>query len=67
MATSVITREINKQVNQLPFELQQKVLHFAQNSAVHSPKVEGTIVGIEGKKLTRFAGIIKLKDIQAMS
>lgn len=67
MATSVITHEISKQVNQLPFELQQKVLHFAQNLAVHSPKVKGVMIGIKGKELTRFAGIIKSEDIQAMS
>ena len=67
MTTSVITHEISKQINQLPVELQQKVLHFAQNLAVHSPKVKRMRVGIEGKELTRFASIIKSDEIQVMS
>ncbi len=65
MTSSVITYEIGKQMNQLPFEPQQKVLNFAQNLVVHSHKGKG--VGVEGNKLIRFAGSIKSDDIQAMS
>jgi flagellar basal body L-ring protein FlgH len=63
MASSVITHEISRQVNQLPFELQQKVLQFAQNLVVNPPKRKG----VEGKELIHFAGVIKPDDIHAMS
>jgi len=58
---SAITRQIIKQLDRLPSELQRKVLDFAQALVLSLPK------GVPGKQLLRFAGAIEPDDIQAMS
>jgi hypothetical protein len=60
MTYSVITQQVIRQLDQLPFELQRKVLDFAQALALSLPK------GTPGKQLLRFAGIMERGDIQAM-
>ncbi|MFQ5854861.1 MAG: hypothetical protein ACE5LU_04355 [Anaerolineae bacterium] len=61
MTHSVITQQIIRQVDQLPLELQRRILDFAQALALSLPK------GTPGKQLLRFAGIIEPDDIEAMS
>ena len=58
---STITQQIIRQLDQLPFELQRRVLDFAQALVLSLPK------GVPGKQLLRFAGAIGPDDIQAMS
>ena len=60
MTYSAITQQVIRQLNQLPLELQRKVLDFAQELALSTPK------GIPGKQLLRFAGVIEPEDIRAM-
>jgi len=60
MTYSVITQQVIRQLNQLPFELQRKVLDFARALALSLPK------GTPGKQLLRFAGVMEPDDIQAM-
>ena len=60
MTYSVITQQVIKQLDQLPFELQRKVLDFARALALSLPE------GTPGKQLLRFAGIMEPGDIQAM-
>ncbi len=59
--TLEIAQQIIKQLDQLPLELQRKVLEFTQALLLSLPK------GVPGKQLLRFAGIIGHDDIQAMS
>ena len=61
MTGTVITQEIIRQVGKLPYRSQQKVLGFARELDVNSPK------GVEGKNLVRFAGSIKSDDLKEMS
>jgi len=56
-----ITKQIIRQVNQLPLEFQQRVLEYTQ--ALVSSPTKGT----PGKRLLRFAGAIEPDDIQAMT
>lgn len=58
---SAITQQIIKQLDQLPFELQRRVLDFTQALVLSLPK------GVAGKQLLHFAGVIRPDDIQAMS
>jgi len=59
--TPAITQQIVKQLDQLPFELQRRVLDFTRALVLSLPR------GVPGKQLLRFAGTIGLDDIQAMS
>ncbi|MBT9166242.1 MAG: hypothetical protein DDT25_00925 [Chloroflexi bacterium] len=62
MATSsVIVQQIMKHIDQLPLDLQQRVLDFTQ------ALVPSASQGVPGKQLAHFAGLIELDDIQAMS
>jgi hypothetical protein len=61
MPHSDLSQEILKQLNQLPVELQRKVLNFAQNLPSSLPK------GTPGKELLRFSGIMSAEDIAAMT
>jgi len=58
---SVIAQQIIKHLDQLPFDLQQRVLDFTQALVVSLPK------GVPGKQLVSFAGLIEPDDIRAMS
>jgi hypothetical protein len=57
---TTITRQILRELDQLPPELQRRVLDFAQALARSLPK------GVPGKELLRFAGSIAPADIEAM-
>ena len=57
----IITQQITRQLDRLPFELQRRVLDFAENLTLSLPK------GTAGKQLLRFAGAIRSDDIRAMT
>ena len=61
MTHSLIKQEIVKQLDQLPLELQQRVLDFTQALVLSLPK------GVPGKRILRFAGILEPEDAQAMA
>ena len=61
MSKSVIVTQVVNQLSQLSFELQRRVLDFAQALAFSSSK------GTPGKELLSFTGIIKSDDLQIMS
>ena len=58
---SVIAQQIIKNLDQLPFDLQRRVLDFTQALVVPLPK------GVPGKQLVSFSGLIEPDDIRAMS
>lgn len=58
---STITQQIINQLDQLPLELQRRVIDFTQALVLSLPK------GVPGKHLLPFAGVIGPNDIQAMS
>ena len=60
MDTSV-KNKLLEQLDALPYELQRKVLDFAQALVLSAPR------GIPGKKLLHFAGAIPASDLQLMS
>lgn len=53
--------EIVAQLDQLPDDLQQRVLDFAKALASSQPK------GVPGKQLLDFAGVIEKDDLEAMT
>lgn len=57
----MIKDEIVKQLDQLPFDLQKRVLDFAQALVISLPK------GVSGKQLLRFSGTLTSEDAEAMS
>ena len=61
MDHSVVTQQLAKQLDQLPFELQRKVLDFARALALSLPK------GTPGQQLLGFAGTIHPDDAQMMT
>ena len=61
MTDSTITQQIIKQLDQLPAELQRKVLDFAQALSLPLPK------GTPGKQLLPFAGVIEPDDMQTIT
>ena len=61
MGNSIIAKQIIRQLDQLPLDLQQQVLNFTQELALSLPK------GVPGKQLLHFTGLIEPDDIQAMS
>lgn len=61
MAHSTIVQDILNQLEQLPDDLQRRVLSFAQALVPTSPK------GTPGKELLRFAGSLEETDAQAMA
>jgi hypothetical protein len=61
MLNPSIEKEIISQLNKLPLEKQQQVLHFARALSTAKP------LGIPGKELLRFAGAIEPSDLQIMS
>jgi hypothetical protein len=58
---SGIAQQVIRQLDQLPLELQRKVLEFTQALALTLPK------GVSGKQLLRFAGVIEADDTRVMS
>jgi hypothetical protein len=61
MTHSVVTQQLAKQLDRLPFERQRKVLDFALALAPSPPK------GTSGQQLLRFAGTIHPDDAQMMT
>ena len=61
MTHSTIAQQTMQQINQLPVDLQRKVLDFAQALVLSLPK------GTPGQNLLRFAAIMDPDDIQAMT
>lgn len=61
MTYSVITQQVIRQLDQLPLELQRKVLDFTQALALSLPR------GIPGKQLLRFAGVMEPDDIETIT
>ena len=55
-----IRRDLVKQLERLPIELQRKVLEFAHTLTLSLPK------GVPGAQLLQFAGTIDIADIQQM-
>jgi len=55
-----IKREIIEQLDQLPIELQRRVLDFAHALVISAPR------GTPGKNLLRFAGMIDEEDLNVM-
>jgi len=60
MATVDIKRRIDEQLDQLPPEMQRRVLDFVQALVVSRPK------GVPGSSLMRFAGILSDEDAASM-
>ncbi len=60
MTSLNLTHSIIEKVDRLPFDLQRKVLDFAQALSLSIPK------GIQGKNLLQFAGTIEKKDLVIM-
>jgi hypothetical protein len=58
MTTAVLKDSLFAQMDKLPYDLQLRVLDFA-NSLI--PK------GVEGKSLLRFEGVISGEDLHSMS
>jgi hypothetical protein len=58
---SGIAQQVIRHLDQLPLELQRKVLEFTQALALSLPK------GVPGKQLLRFAGVIEADDTRVMS
>ena len=56
-----IKRELEERLNQLPLDLQRRVLDFASALVTSRPK------GTKGQALLRFAGTIPQEDLQEMS
>jgi len=61
MMTKLKRREIIKRLDRLPFEIQIKILDLAEAAAPSPQK------GVSGKKLLRFAGILKTDDVNEMT
>lgn len=60
MMDPLIKNALDRQLEQLPLELQRKVLDFAQALVISLPK------GMPGTQLLQFAGTIDLADLQQM-
>lgn len=60
MTDSGLSREIIRELGQLPPELQRRVLHFVRVLAQSVRK------GVPGKELLRFAGVVESEDVEAM-
>ena len=56
-----IKQALLKQLDEMPVELQRRVLDFAQALTLSSPK------GVSGKEQLRFAGTIRSDDAKSMS
>jgi hypothetical protein len=61
-----IAEEIAKAVNNLPPELQKKVLDYARGLD-QDTKADNRPQGVPGKDLLRFAGTISKEDLKIMS
>ena len=61
MTESVITQQLVEQVDQLPLELQKKVLDFAQALVLTLPR------GVPGRSLLKFCGAIDADDLRLMA
>ncbi len=61
MLDQLIEKEIVAQLGKLPLEKQQQVLHFARALAVARP------LGVAGKELLRFGGVIEPDDLRAIT
>ena len=60
-SNSLIAGQIMRYLDQLPLDLQRRVLDFTQALALSLPE------GVSGKQLLDFAGAIEADDIQAIS
>ncbi len=60
MMIQIVETEIRESLNQLPLELQRKVLEFARSL------VSAQVHGAPGKNLLRFAGAINKEDLETM-
>lgn len=60
MTNATMAQEIVRQLDQLPLELQRRVLEFAEALVLSQPK------GTPGVQVLRFAGTITPDDAQAM-
>ncbi len=56
-----IEQEIITQLERLPLEKQQQVLHFVRALTIDKP------LGVPGKDLLHFAGTIEPSDLQVMA
>jgi hypothetical protein len=56
-----LKNKLIEQIDDLPYELQVRVLDFAKALAISAPK------GVRGEELTRFAGAIPADDLQMMA
>ena len=56
-----LEKEILNQLDKLALEQQQQVLHFARALATLKP------LGVPGKELLRFAGMIELDDLHTIA
>ncbi|MBI3328833.1 MAG: hypothetical protein HYZ81_19285 [Nitrospinae bacterium] len=56
-----LEEEILHQLAKLALEQQQQVLHFARALAMSTP------LGVPGKELRRFAGLIELDDLRTIA
>ena len=61
MSDSTIKQAIIEQLDHMPYEVQHKVLDYAQSLVPYPPK------GTSGKLLLRFSGSIKTEDIIVMT
>lgn len=61
MKNSPLKQELFQVLAQLPEERQRQVLHFARSLAPPPP------VGIPGKQLLRFAGMLNAQEAKALS
>jgi len=57
----VLQTRLLEELEKLPYELQRRVLDFAQALALSRPK------GVPGRELLRFSGAISLGDLREMS
>jgi hypothetical protein len=61
MSDSTIKQAIIEQLDHMPYEVQHKVLDYAQSLVPYPLK------GTSGKLLLRFSGIIEAEDIMVMT
>ena len=58
--SAAIREKLLEQVDVLPYDLQRRVLDFAQALVMSAPK------GVPGKELLKFSGVISKEDARQM-